>query len=300
MPTHAAQSASSLSDEEIVQRILGGDTELYQIIIRRYNGRLYRVAWSIVHDEPEAEDVIQETYVRAYEHLAQFAGRSLFSTWLTRIAIQEAWSRSKRWSRQRRIDATASLLQKADCITHTPEQDLLTIEVRTILEQAIGALPEGERSVMVMRSLEGISTAETANYLEIAEETIKMRLFRARRMLGRALYERARATGSKAFQFLGERCDRVTARVLSRIAEISGREGHKKTRNCVNGLAGFTRRAKAGKCNELWSGAGTCITAGVVSRLGKLATICRTQRWARRSFAVFERVRISNDLAHTP
>ena len=108
MPANLAQSASTLSDDEMVRRILAGDTELFQIIVRRYNQRLYRVTWAIVQDQLEAEDVVQETYVRAYEHLIQFAGRSLFSTWLTRIAVHEAWSRIKYRNKQEDIDSSAA------------------------------------------------------------------------------------------------------------------------------------------------------------------------------------------------
>lgn len=212
------QGASTLTDKEIVERILGGDTEYYQLIIRRYNRRLYRVTRAIVQDENETEDIIQETYVRAYEHLVQFAGRSLFSTWLTRIAIHEAWSRMRRRRKQRGIDAPVEALRKASRVTHTPEDDLLTTEARTVLEQAIDSLPELLRSVFVMRSLEEMTTAEIAECLEITEEAARMRFQRARLALRRALYNRAHATGSNAFQFLGQRCDRVTLRALSRIA----------------------------------------------------------------------------------
>src|SRR5437764_11703877 len=108
MPANLDQEATTLSDDEIVARILGGDTHLYQVIFERHNQRLRRVAWAIVHDEHEAEDVVQETHARAYEHLTQFAGRSLLSTWLTRIAVHEAWRRMMRRSKQSDIDAIAA------------------------------------------------------------------------------------------------------------------------------------------------------------------------------------------------
>jgi RNA polymerase sigma-70 factor (ECF subfamily) len=121
------------------------------------------------------------------------------------------------------IDAAAASLRKASRVTHTPEDDLLASEARTVLEQAIDALPETLRTLFVMRSLEEMSILEIAKCLEITEEAVKMRLFRARLALRRTLYDRAGATGSKAFQFLGDRCDRVTMSVVSRIAEASGR-----------------------------------------------------------------------------
>jgi RNA polymerase sigma-70 factor (ECF subfamily) len=193
-----------LSDNEIVERVLGGDADLFQLIIWRHNRRLRRVAWAIVQDEHEAEDVVQETYVLAYEHLAQFAGRSRFSTWLTRIAIQEAWKRMKFRNRQCEVDATAVSLRKAGRVTHTPEDDLLTIETRTLLKRAITVLPEDLRSVFVMRTIQEMSAAEVANRLEITEQVVNTRFLRARHILLRALYDRAPATGRKAFPRPGE------------------------------------------------------------------------------------------------
>jgi RNA polymerase sigma-70 factor, ECF subfamily len=192
------QRAATLSDNEIVERVLGGDTDLYQLILQRHNQRLQRVAWAIVQDEHEAEDVVQETHVRAYEHLTQFAGRSLLSTWLTRIAVHEAWRRMKRRSKQCDIDAIASSLWKASRVTHTPEDDLLKIEARTVLKQEIDALPEPLRSVFLMRCLKEMSVTEIARSLEIPEEAVKMRFLRARHILRRALYDRRRARGQHA------------------------------------------------------------------------------------------------------
>jgi len=216
----ADPNPNTLSDNEIVERVLGGDTGLYEVIMRRYNRCLYRVAWAIVKDEQEAQDVIQETYVRGYEHLIQFAGRSRLSTWLTKIAIHEAWSRVKRRIKECNIDAATASLRKATDVIHTPEDDLLTVEAQRFLEQAISALPEAERVVFVMRSIEEISTAETAKCLGITPEAVKMRSLRARSMLRRILYERVHATGPKAFQFLGEQCDRVTCAVLLRVTSL--------------------------------------------------------------------------------
>jgi RNA polymerase sigma-70 factor (ECF subfamily) len=223
MPVNLDQIESSLSDNEIVERILNGNTALYQLIIRRHNRRLYRVAWAITQDECEAEDVIQETYVRAYEHLIQFQGRSLFSTWLTRIAIHEAWGRMKRRGRECNIDAADALLPKASCVTRTPEDDVLTIESRTVLEEAIHALPQTQRSVFVMRSLEEMSVTEVAHCLDITEQAVKMRFRRARISLQRALSGHTSEAGSQAFKFMGERCDRVTATTLSRIPGLRER-----------------------------------------------------------------------------
>jgi RNA polymerase sigma-70 factor, ECF subfamily len=223
--------AHTLSDPDLVRRILAGEQELYEVIIRRYNQRLYRVARAIVPSQDEAEDVIQETYTRAFEHLAQFEGRALFSTWLTKIAVYEAWNRMKQRSRNKVIDSTWSKVSELSHMAPTPEQERLTQETRAILENAIDRLPQPYRSVFVMRSMEEMSTSETAQCLDISEETAKTRLLRARRMLRRTLYEKVHAATAEAFQFLGERCDRLTAKVIGRIARSAPEHGAEETVN---------------------------------------------------------------------
>ena len=215
------ESTMSLSDDDIVTRILSGDVDLYHLLVRRYNRRLYHVAWSILQNEQEAEDVMQEAYVRAYEHLSQFAGRSHFSTWLTRIAIHEALSRLKRLSKEDNVEAASALFRTPFGTGHTTEQRLLTAEARSALEDAINALPEAQRTAFVMHFIDEVTIAEIAECLEVSRDVVKMRILRARRMLRHKLYELARATSVTAFQFLGERCDRVSAHVNSRIADIA-------------------------------------------------------------------------------
>jgi RNA polymerase sigma-70 factor (ECF subfamily) len=233
MPSNRDETESNLSDAEVVERVLRGDTELYQQIITRYNRRLYRVIWVIVQDKDEAEDIVQETYVRAYEHLDQFAGRALFSTWLTKIAIHEAWGRMKHRHKQCGLHPADASLQKSSHMTHTPEDDVITHEERAVLEEAINALPEPQRAVLVMRSLEQMSVAEVANCLDITEQAVKMRFLRARRTLRRALdargtVARPHTPRSELFEFLGERCARVTANIMRRIAATvtPGRAGN--------------------------------------------------------------------------
>jgi RNA polymerase sigma-70 factor, ECF subfamily len=215
------QSMTSLSDNDIVLRILSGDIDLYCHLVRRYNRRIYHVAWSILRNEQEAEDVMQEAYVRAYEHLSQFAGRSHFSTWLTRIAIHEALSRMKRLGKEDEMDVASISLTKPFCTRHTPEQSLLITEARNALEYAINALPEAQRTAFVMHFIDEVPITEIAECLEVSKGVVKMRIFRARRMLRHKLYELARANSATAFQFLGERCERVSAYVKSRIAHIA-------------------------------------------------------------------------------
>jgi RNA polymerase sigma-70 factor, ECF subfamily len=209
--------ANALADTDLVRRILAGEKDLYEVIIRRYNQRLYRIARSIVQDEEEAEDVVQDTYTRAFEHLAQFEGRALFSTWLTRIAVHASLHRMRLRSRLKVIDSAFSRESRSTQMTQTPEHMQLKEETRAILENAIDHLPQAYRSVLIMRLLEAMTTSETAQCLDISEETVKIRLVRARRILRRTLFARVDAASVEAFQFLGERCDRITANVLQRI-----------------------------------------------------------------------------------
>jgi RNA polymerase sigma-70 factor (ECF subfamily) len=210
---------AGLSDEEVVRRIIEGERALFEILMRRYNQRLFRVTRSIVANDLEAEDIIQDAYVRAYEHLNQFEGRARFSTWLTKIAIYEAYARVRRVDHQK-VDSISMLEgmgmdMKAN--GRNPEEQIYNAELKTVLEKAFDALPDDYRSVFMLREIEGLSTAETAECLELSEENVKTRLHRARALLQRELYSLVGANANMAFQFLGPRCDRIVARVLERI-----------------------------------------------------------------------------------
>lgn len=214
----------TLSDEEVVERVLGGEIELFEILMRRYNQRLYRVARAILTDDGEAEDVMQDAYVRAYTHLDQFEGRSRFATWLTRIAVHEALSRARRGRRLVKIEDLS--LEKKSAMTtlpsneRGPEQQAIERDLQCVLETAVGALPESFRSVLVLREMEGMSTAETADCLNISEALVKTRLHRAHAALRRDLESRSHAALTQAFPFHLSRCDRVVAAVFQRILEL--------------------------------------------------------------------------------
>ncbi len=209
------------SDEEIVERVLEGETALYEIIMRRHNQRLYRAARAILRDDTEAEDLLQDTYVRAYQHLRQFAGRAKFSTWLTRIAVNEALARVER---RKRFDTIDSDDERESVVLESkmpdPESQAAQTEVRAVLEEAILSLPESYRTVLMLRDVEEMNTAEAAEVLDMTEENVKVRLHRARALLRKELYARAGAKTSSAFQFMAVRCDRVVAVVMKRIGEM--------------------------------------------------------------------------------
>ncbi|HZS54113.1 MAG TPA: RNA polymerase sigma factor [Bryobacteraceae bacterium] len=216
-----AMAGFQASDEEVVARVLSGDTALYEVLMRRYNQRLFRIARTILRDDDEAEDVMQDTYVRAYAALHQFAGRSLFSTWLVKIAIYEASSRLRKQRRLQHFPVNpqweGQSMESVKSSEPDPEQQTLNSEAVSLLERAVEALPELYRCVFILREIENMSTAETAACLELTEETVKVRLLRARQILRNDLYARAGATSSYAFRFMGDRCDRVVSNVFSKL-----------------------------------------------------------------------------------
>jgi RNA polymerase sigma-70 factor (ECF subfamily) len=212
MRTLPSTVAATLPDAEIVRRVRAGESALFEILMRRHNQRIYRVARAVVKDETEAEDVMQQAYINAFTHLDQFQNRAEFSTWLTRIALHEAFSRRRKMrpDDEELMDTLRSPL--AD-----PERQAYAQELNRVLEAAVDALPDTYRTVFMLRDVEGFSTSETGEGLGIGEEAVKTRLHRARAMLRRAIAERVGATTAGAFQFHAVRCDRVVAAVLARI-----------------------------------------------------------------------------------
>ena len=216
-------NSAEFTDEEVVTRVLNVETALFEILMRRYNQRLYRVARSILRDDGEAEDVMQDAYVRAYQHLGQFAGRAKFSTWLTRIAVHEALAqahRGKRYDALEGLSAVQGETMKFASAAPSPEQEVATAQSHAILEKAILSLPESYRTVLMMRDIEELTTAEAAESLDITEQNVKVRLHRARALLRRQLYTRAGVSSADAFAFMGVRCDRVVKNVFARLAMI--------------------------------------------------------------------------------
>ena len=211
---------SELSDEEIIRQVVDGNTALFELLMRRYNERVYRAARAIVSNEEEAEDVMQQAYVNAFTHLQQFSGAARFSTWLTKIAIHEALARVRRRGRYEAYadaDSDGESLMSRDP-AENPERQAFTGELRGLLEWAIDTLPPGMREVFVLRDVEGLSTAEVAEALDVSEDVVKTRLSRGRAALRRVLIERTGASAPEAFRFYRPRCDRVVMHVLARIA----------------------------------------------------------------------------------
>ena len=220
-PAEVATSHEPLSDEEVVARVLAAETGVFEIIMRRHNQRLYRVARAILRNDGEAEDVMQDAYVRAYEHLDQFAGKAKFSTWLTRIAVHEALARQHRGSRYQELEPMSERegdpMDRLASLALNPEQQAAHSQIRRLLEEAVEKLPDAYRTIFMLRDVEEMSTTDAADILKITEENVKVRLHRARALLRKSLYARAGLERKEAFTFHAVRCDRVVKNVFERI-----------------------------------------------------------------------------------
>jgi RNA polymerase sigma-70 factor (ECF subfamily) len=212
-------------DGELAARAARGDTRAFETLMRRHNRTLFRTARAILRDDAEAEDALQEAYLRAYHALPEFRAEARFSTWLVRIVANEALMRLRKESRRAQIvpmqsaDATPGLEELADSpMDHQrPEPSAERAEVRRLLEKQIDALPDAYRTVFVLRAVEELSVEETAAVLQVPEATVRTRFFRARSLLREALAQQIDLAYAEAFAFAGERCDRIVAGVLARL-----------------------------------------------------------------------------------
>lgn len=212
----------TLTDSDIVKRVRDGEHALFEILMRRHNQRIYRAARAVVKDEAEVEDVMQQAYINAFMHLHQFEDRSEFSTWLTRIALNEAFARRQKMQRAESLaihegGRDGALAEKITSTQPDPERQAYAQELRRVLEHAVDELPESYRTVFMLRDVEGLSTSETGIGLGIGEEAVKTRLHRARAMIRRSVSAQLGTLTGSAFQFQAPRCDRVVAAVLESI-----------------------------------------------------------------------------------
>lgn len=206
-------TVSSASEEALVFRLRAGDRAAFEQVMRRHNGRLFRVARSILSNDSDAEEALQEAYIRAFSGIAGFKGEASLATWLTRIAINEALMRLRRRRESAPIEEGLALPDPRP----SPEQNAARRELRGLVERALDSLPAAFRAVFVLRAVEQMSVEETAAALGIREETVKTRFFRARRLLREHLGEELAAALGDSFPFAGERCDRLVAAVLRRL-----------------------------------------------------------------------------------
>lgn len=216
-PIPSPEQPPVLTDEEVVRRVLAGEIALFEVVMRRNNQRVYRAVRSILRNDTEAEDVMQEAYVNAYAHLADFSGRSRLSTWLVRIAVHEAFARLRHRKRITSFDNEEWEAFDMASTHESPEHLTSDRELRALMEEAVDGLPVGFRSVFMLRAVEQLSVTETAEALGIPEETVKTRLHRARGLLKTALTERIGTAVPALFDFHLSRCDRVVSGVLERL-----------------------------------------------------------------------------------
>lgn len=215
---------TTLSDTEIVARVVAGEPALFELIVRRYNQRLFRTARAIVKNDAQAEDVMQQAYIAAFQHLRTFAGTAQFSTWLVRIAINEALMRLRKDRKLALVDDDGAweTMMKRNVPANaapSPEQNASNSELAALLESAVDALPELYRVVFTLREIEELTTAETAAALEVSDDTVKQRLHRAKAMVQDYLAKRAMAESTGVFKFEAPRCNRLTAAVMKRVLE---------------------------------------------------------------------------------
>jgi len=212
-------------DAELVDRARRRDSEAFRVIMQRHNRRLYRIARAVLRNDGEAEDAVQEAYVRAFTHLAEFRGDASLATWLSRIVLNEALGRIRRRRGERDLAALENPMPQADIIPFPlaapppdPERSMAQRQIQQMLEHAIDDLPDDFRTVLVARVIEDMSVEETARLLGLRAETVKTRLHRARKLLRDALERQVGPALTDAFPFDGARCARMTEQVLARLA----------------------------------------------------------------------------------
>jgi RNA polymerase sigma factor (sigma-70 family) len=229
-PRLPAGAVAATDDPQLVARIAGGDQTAFEVLMRKYNGKLFRIARAILKDDRDAEDVLQEAYLDAYRHIQDFRGDSEVGTWLTRIVINQALMRLRKEKRRsvivpfraaRTNEAERGEADVVDNRTESPSNRVLRAEIRRILERRIDELPLSFRTVFVMREVEDMSVQETAECLGLSPATVRTRLFRARGLLSESLAREMDTAAVDVFGFAGARCDRIVATVLARAQKES-------------------------------------------------------------------------------
>jgi RNA polymerase sigma-70 factor (ECF subfamily) len=217
-------AADQYDEASVVGRIAAGDTRGFELLMRRYNRRLYRLARAILRDPAEAEDALQEAYLHAFRSIGRFRGEAAVATWLSRLVINECLGRTRREARRQNvipIDRTPSATD-VDAImadeSGSPDRAADRAQLRALLERKMDELPESFRLVLILRSVEELSVQETAQCLGLPEETVRTRHFRARGLLRESLARDLDLAERDVFEFGGDRCDRLIARVLAQLS----------------------------------------------------------------------------------
>ena len=213
------QAFAAEPDEALIKRICAGETACFEVLMRRHNERIYRTVRAILGDDADVEDVMQQAYVSAYQHLDRFENRARFSTWMTRIAINEAYARLRKRHRTEPApwEDDHAMADEPEAAGPSPEQIAARQEIHALLERAVDTLSVPNRTVFVMRAVEGLSTAETADCLKISEEAVKTRLHRANEALRQWLESQVGDAVQDTFRFYRPRCDAVVSQVMARL-----------------------------------------------------------------------------------
>lgn len=221
------RSETELAEDDLVRRAQARQPEAIRAIIRRYNQRLYRLARAVVGNDSDAEDVLQDAYLRAFAAIGGFRGEATLSTWLSRITINEALGRLRRQRRQAKLNAELAISQQSSVIpfplavsTDDPERTMAQRQLLQLVEQASDNLPEVYRVVFVARVVEGLSVEETADVLDLRPATVKTRLHRARGLVRQEIETHVGPLLLDAFPFAGQRCDRMTAIVMAKLGLV--------------------------------------------------------------------------------
>ncbi len=219
-----AEKFSGISDSEIINRIRSGEIHLFEVIMRRYNQRLYRIQRSYISDEEGVKDTLQQTYINAFENLGSFRGESQFSTWLTRISINVALkylNKKKRNKKLQLLHEKALKKEEFSNLEPSPEENAIQNDYKELLENIIDKLPTKYRSVYIMREIEDMNTKETADCLNITESNVKVRLYRSKQLIQEELNQKL--SEAEIFDFLGKRCDMLVYRVIMQISQSINR-----------------------------------------------------------------------------
>ena len=215
--TPAGTAAPGVEDEEIIARVVGGESPLFEVLMRRHNQRVYRTVRAILGSDGDCEDVMQQTYVNAFLHLRQFQRNARFSTWLTRIAVNEAIQRGRRRDRRAEVGLSDDAAVVPPASAPNPEHAAYATELGHLLDTVVDALPDSYRVVFVLREIEGMSIAETAETLALNHDTVKTRLHRAKAHLRAQIAQRLGTSSPVLYGFHLSRCDRVVAGVRQQL-----------------------------------------------------------------------------------
>ncbi len=216
-----AEAYANVPDADIIKRVLSGQKQLFEVLMRRYNQRLYRVQRSYLSDEESLKDTLQTTYIKVFENLSSFRGDALFSTWITRIAINEALrylNKKNRISKLHLIEEKRLMTEDKNELFETPEEEAIQNDYKKLLESVVEKLPPKYRSVYIMREIENMDTRETAECLDITESNVKVRLHRGKQMISELLNHNL--SDVEIFDFLGPRCDVIVYSVMKSIEAI--------------------------------------------------------------------------------